>query len=156
MVIKVVRGAAWRDLPVFLIVCLSVFAFGGLFQPGDWYAALILPPWTPPNLAFPIVWSALYIFIAFAGWLIFASDQKDLKILWIGQLVLNALWSWIFFGRHWVLIGAADIILIDILVVCLIVKAWSVGERGAALLLSPYLAWILLATSLNVYIALVN
>jgi len=156
MVTRVSRSAAWRDLPVFLIGCFSVFAFGGLFQPGDWYAALHVPPWTPPNLAFPIVWSVLYFFIALAGWLIFASGQKHLKILWIVQLVLNALWSWIFFGQHWVLIGAVDIILIDILIGCLIFKAWILGERGVALLLCPYLAWILLATSLNVYIAVAN
>ena len=148
--------AEWKYLPAFLLACFLVFAFGGLFQPGDWYESLVRPPWTPPNIAFPIVWSILYICIAFAGWLIFASDNKTLKGLWVAQLILNALWSWIFFGQHWIIGGAVDIVLIGIVLINLILKAWRAGEKVAAFLLAPYLAWILLATSLNVYVAVAN
>lgn len=150
------KEARWQLLPIFLVVCFLVFAFGGLFQPGPWYQALIIPPWTPPNIAFPIAWSILYLFIALAGWLIFASGNRPLQILWISQLVLNGLWSWIFFGEHWVLLGLVDIILIDILVINLVLKTRRAGLNWAAALMSPYLIWLLLATSLNAYIFLAN
>lgn len=156
MVASISNKPRWQNLPIFLAICFAAFAFGGLFRPGEWYAALTVPPWTPPNLAFPIVWAVLYICIAFAGWLIFASGNKTLKTLWVVQLVLNALWSWIFFGQHWVLLGAADIVLIGIVLVNLILKSWRAGEKAAASLLCPYLLWIMLATSLNVYIAVAN
>ena len=146
----------WQSLLVFLLICFLVFAFGGLFRPGEWYLALNKAPWSPPNIAFPIVWSLLYTCIAIAGWQIYHRGNTTLKILWGLQLVFNALWSWMFFGQHWVLLGLVDIILIDGLVINLMLKARRVGLSSTSLLLVPYIAWLLLATTLNSYILLAN
>lgn len=146
----------WPSLMAFILLCFLVFAFGGLFQPGEWYTTLTKAPWNPPNIAFPIVWVFLYICIAVAGWRIFHSGNQTLLILWCLQLILNGLWSWVFFGQHWLGIGLINIILIDILVINLILKARRSGLVLVSLLLTPYIAWLLLATTLNAYILLAN
>lgn len=144
-----------RNLILCSIACFTVFAFGGLFTPGEWYTQINIAPWSPPNLAFPIVWSILYVCIAIAGWRIFNQENTSLKMIWVTQLILNGLWSWVFFGKHWVLLGFIDILLIITLVFTLIIKCWS-NFRACSYLLIPYLAWLLLASSLNLYIFLAN
>jgi len=146
----------WLSLLSFMLICFAVFAFGGLFQPDDWYLALNKAPWTPPNIAFPIVWSLLYIMIAIAGWQLFNSNNRGLFTLWCAQLFFNGLWSWLFFGEHWSGAGLLDLILIDILVINLALKARRANVTLDAVLLLPYIAWLLLATSLNAYIVFAN
>lgn len=146
----------WRTLPWFVGACMVVFLFGGLFRPGDWYASLNIAPWSPPNIAFPIVWSILYILIAVAGWLIFNSRHNSLKLLWSLQLLLNGAWSWIFFGRHWIVAGLVEIVILGAVVLLLIIGCFRARLRAAAWLLMPYLVWLELATTLNVYIVKMN
>ena len=146
----------WQSLAIFLLICFLVFSFGGLFRPGDWYLALNKAPWTPPNIAFPIVWSFLYLCIALSGWQIYHLGNTTLKTLWLLQMLLNALWSWIFFGQHWLLLGLLTIITLDALVINLALKARRLKLGFASLMLVPYITWLLLATSLNTYIVLAN
>jgi len=148
--------AELKHLPIYFGACLAVFLFGGLFQPGDWYTSLNRAPWSPPNIAFPIVWSILYIMIAVSGWLIFATDNSQLKRLWIIQLILNAIWSWLFFGQQWLLIGLIDIVALALCVLMMVVVSWRAKLKLVSLLLIPYLIWLLLASSLNTYIVLNN
>lgn len=139
--------------------CAAALIIGGLFSPGQWYESLNRAPWSPPNIAFPIVWTVLYILIAIAGWKIFSlpkSHSADLRFLWLSQLIANAAWSWIFFGEHWVLLGLIDIFLIVSLVSTLSVKAWRRGFYAISYLMVPYLAWLVLASTLNLYILLMN
>jgi tryptophan-rich sensory protein len=140
----------------FLLICFAVFVFGGLFRPGDWYLALNKAPWSPPNIAFPIVWTFLYCCIAIAGWQIYHRGNSTLRALWTIQLILNGLWSWLFFGQQWVLISLLNIILLDAFVINLILKARRAKLSMASLLLTPYIIWLLIATSLNTYILLAN
>jgi len=150
--------------PKALLLCFAAsfaaFGFGGLFVPGEWYAGLNRAPWSPPNIAFPIVWSFLYVLIALAGWKVFCSNNQQLKTLWLAQLALNAIWSWVFFGQHWIVTGLVDIVLIVLLVGLIIVGALKLPStndgRWIAGLMTPYLMWLALATSLNAYIALMN
>lgn len=146
----------WPSLIAFILICLAVFIFGGLFRPGDWYLALNRAPWSPPNIAFPIVWTFLYAFIAIVGWQIYHLGNSSLRALWITQLILNGLWSWVFFGQHWVVAALLNIVVLDILVINLALKARRAGMKITCLLLTPYIAWLLLATSLNMYIVLAN
>lgn len=146
----------WPSLIVFLLICLAVFSFGGLFRPGEWYLALNRAPWSPPNIAFPIVWTFLYVFIAIAGWQLYHQGNSTLRTLWASQLILNGLWSWVFFGQHWVAVALVNIVLLDVLVINLVLKARRAGLKMASLLLAPYVVWLLLATSLNTYILLAN
>ena len=90
--------AAW------LVVCFGAAAVGGLLRPGDWYAQLEKPAWTPPNWLFGPVWTALYLMMAVAAWEIwrrggFARQCRPLALFLI-QLAFNALWSWFFSRRQ--------------------------------------------------------
>ena len=146
----------WLYLPVLILICYAVAYFGSLFSPGEWYENLNRAPWSPPNIAFPIVWSILYFFIAVAGWLIFNHGDSRLISLWVIQLTLNAAWSWIFFGQHWLTIGLIDLLLLIAVVTILIIKCWSQQLKLATILLIPYFLWLCIATSLNSYILIAN
>ena len=148
--------ANWQSLLLFIIGCYLVSAFGAMFSPGEWYTTLRLAPWNPPPIAFPIVWSILYLFIALAGWQIFAQAESSLKLLWLLQLLLNGIWSWIFFAQHWLNIALLDLLILDIVVLTLVCNCFKHRLKFAGLLLVPYLIWILLATSLNAYIVIMN
>lgn len=149
-------NAKWWHLAIFVILCYAVAAFGAQFEPGVWYEGLKRAPWNPPNVAFPIVWTILYAMIAIAGWLIFASNDGPLKLLWSAQLVLNAAWSWLFFGQHWVGVALLDILILLILIGLLVAMCMRKKKTLPGFLLLPYLVWIALATSLNAYIFIYN
>lgn len=136
-------------LIVFFALTATAALFGAEFLPGDWYRALAKPVWTPPNAVFGPVWTVLYIMIAIAGWLIWQTgDRARVLPVWGIGLLLNALWSWLFFGRHLIGLALMDIVLIWTFIVAFIVLAWP-RSRVASFLFMPYLAWVSLATALN-------
>ena len=145
-----------KSIVPFALACFAVFLFGGLFRPGEWYESLNRAPWSPPNIAFPIVWTILYICIAIVGYRICQSKADKLLKIWWFQLAINGLWSWIFFGQHWPLLGLVDITILSLLVGYLIVGCWRANIKSASYLLAPYLAWLILATSLNAYVVMFN
>jgi translocator protein len=141
---------------LFCFLCVGVVAISGaLFKPGEWYVALNKPFWTPPNLVFPIAWTLLYLMIAIAGAYIFAGTSSLLKQLWVMQLVFNGLWSWLFFGQHWVLAGMLDIVLLLVTIAWLVWRSFA-SITVAAWLLVPYLAWVAYASTLNLGIYVLN
>jgi tryptophan-rich sensory protein len=122
---------------------------GAIFSPGPWYAALQKPGWTPPDWVFPPVWSLLYIGIALAGWLLWSTPgTREARIGWCVQLLMNGLWSWIFFGLHQPLLALFDIAL---LLAVAIFVAWSCVRSApwVSLLFTPYIAWVGYAATLN-------
>lgn len=134
---------------VFFALTIAAAAFGALFMPGEWYAALRKPSWTPPNWLFGPVWTVLYLMIATAGWLVWrAGDRSKAIAIWAVNLALNAGWSLLFFGRHAIGLALIDILLIWLTIVAFIILAWA-RSRPASLLFVPYLAWVSLATALN-------
>lgn len=142
----------------FLLAVAAVSATGSRFRPGEWYAALTLPAWTPPAWVFPVAWTLLYLAIAVAGWLLWRLRGPGSGVgrtLWLLQLLLNGLWSWLFFGQHWVGVALLDLGGLVATVALLTVWSWS-RCRWAAGLLLPYLAWLLYAKSLNAAILLLN
>ena len=145
-----------KKLSLPLIACLATFGFGGLFIPGDWYASLNRAPWSPPNIAFPIVWFILYLLIAVSGWQLFSTKQKSLQKLWCLQLGVNAIWSWVFFGQHWVFLGLVNILALILLVSVLMLKCYQKKLTFSTYLLAPYIIWLVLAATLNAYILLNN
>lgn len=136
-----------------LLLCLGVGAVGGIASASaaEFYAELTRPSWSPPAWLFGPVWSFLYVLMAVAAWLIWRTVSKGTTLalwLFVVQLALNALWSWLFFA--WRLGGwsFADIVLLWILIVCTIVSFWRIC-RIAALLLFPYIIWVTFASALN-------
>ena len=140
------------DLPAlgaFAVVTLLAAATGAMFMPGAWYAGLAKPSWTPPDWLFGPAWTVLYVMIAIAGWLIWRAEGPGLALaLWGVQLVLNAAWSWLMFGRHDILAALVDVAALWLAIAALILAAWPVSQT-AALLLVPYLAWVTFAAALN-------
>ncbi len=121
-------------------------------MPGDWYAALEKPSWNPPGWIFGPVWSALYVMMAVAAWLVwkqggFATQRKALG-MFVAQLLLNALWTPLFFGMHLPGVAFAEILLLWLAIAVTLILFRSVN-RTAAWLLFPYLAWVSFAAVLN-------
>lgn len=143
-------------LAAFLVsfgLVIVVAALGGLASAdaaAD-YRQLAQPSWAPPSYLFGPVWSALYLLMAVAAWLVWRSDPRwaNPAIIAYGvQLVLNLLWSPLFFGLGWRGLALVDILLLDVAVAVTIVAFWK-AHRTAALLMLPYFGWILFATALN-------
>ncbi|HVL47197.1 MAG TPA: TspO/MBR family protein [Candidatus Thermoplasmatota archaeon] len=126
--------------------------------PGTWYASLEKPAWTPPGAFIGIVWTFLYALMAVAAWLVWRTrdPRRALALgLYGAQLALNAAWSWLFFGLERPWLAFADIALLAALVLATLV-AFARVSRVAAALLAPYLAWVFVAGTLNLLIALAN
>src|SRR6185437_4556277 len=88
-------------IPFLILVAGGGLAIGFLTAPGEWYAGLAKPSFNPPNWLFAPVWTLLYVLIAIAGWRIWRRDAGGWPTrLWWAQLVLNFLWSPIFFAAH--------------------------------------------------------
>jgi translocator protein len=139
-------------LLLWLVACFGAASMGAFFTPGDWYAALKKPSWNPPAWIFGPVWTALYIMMALAAWTVwkrggFAAQRRPL-LLFLTQLVLNAAWTPLFFGLHWIGIAFAEMILLW-LAIAATISAFARASRPAAWLLVPYLAWVTFAAVLN-------
>ena len=140
-------------------LCFLAAAMGGIFMPGEWYARLHKPSWNPPNWIFGPVWTALYLMMAIAAWLVWrrgglAAQRKPLS-LFLAQLLLNALWSPLFFGLHLPGLAFVDLLLLWIALAATVRAFWKVSP-SASLLLWPYLAWITFAGALNLAIYRLN
>lgn len=145
-----------NSIPSLVVIGLAVAVVavvGGSFGTDLWYRRLMKPALNPPDWIFGPVWTILYILMIVAAWTIWRTETyRRSKVLalgiFAGQLVLNAAWSWLFFGLHepgWALV---DILLLDLAVALMILRFWQVS-RLAGLLMVPYLLWILFATYLN-------
>lgn len=140
-------------LVFFLAVCIGIGWLSSYwFPPGDWYAAMQKPDWNPPDAVFGPVWTALYVLMALAAWLVWrqpVSAYRDIGLRWWWvQLVLNAGWSAVFFGLHrpgWAL---AEIALLWLAILITLIYFWH-AQRIASFLMMPYLAWVSFAGVLN-------
>lgn len=134
---------------IFVLLVVATAASGAVFKPGAWYERLDKPGWTPPDWAFPVVWTILYAMIAYAGWLVWREAGLGLVVVvWLAQLVFNAMWSWLFFGRKRMDLAFADVVALWLSVAAFIVLAWPVSAL-AGLLFVPYLVWVTIAAALN-------
>jgi tryptophan-rich sensory protein len=138
-------------LLIFIVLVAAAAGSGAKFQPGDWYAQLAKPAWTPPNWLFAPAWAVLYLAIAVAGWDLWRRSGARLTpalVLWIAQLVLNALWSWLFFGLRRLALAFADIVLMLACIVAFIALARAYSVL-ASWLFVPYALWVAFASALN-------
>jgi len=135
-----------------LLASLAVAAVGAYFKPGPWYVDLVKPVWTPPNSAFPIVWNLLFVMMALAAWLVWRDCGFRLACRSLGlygiQLVLNAAWSWLFFGLHRPGLALAEILALWLTILVVTVLFWR-RRAAAGLLMVPYLVWVGFAAFLN-------
>lgn len=150
-------------LIVSLIITFAAAAVGSVFtNPAIpvWYAALKKPPFAPPNWLFGPAWTALYILMALASWLVWkqgitAPPVKTALIFYLVQLLLNALWSLLFFGLRSPVAGLIDIGLLWVTILVTAVLFFRVSKAAGAMLL-PYLGWVGFAALLNAAIVRLN
>lgn len=149
---------AWIAIAVFVGLNFVAASSGSLFKPGAWYANLNKPSWTPPNIAFPIVWGLLFAVNAWAGWLVWETvgTQSPLAFgLYVVSLALNAGWSFLFFGRRRMDLALVDVALLWLSLVAIIAVFWGL-RPFAALLLIPYVIWVTIASALNLRMLQLN
>ena len=139
----------WTLFPIYLAACVAAGATGFLFHPGAWYRGLDKPAWTPPDLAFPVAWTIIYLLLAFAAARVAGLPGAALPMaLWALQIALNTLWTPVFFGLH--RMGVALGVIVALLAVASVLAAtlWRLDAwAGAAVL--PYVAWLAYAGALN-------
>lgn len=137
-----------------LIVTFAASAVGARasIEAKAFYGQLVQPTWAPPPWVFGPVWTALYAMMAIAAWLVWRSGglrtNRIALALFIVQLALNALWSWLFFAWNLGVLAFAEIVLLWVFIVATLISFWRVRPLAGILLL-PYLLWVSFATALN-------
>ena len=136
------------------IVSFAASAVGAVasIQAKSFYGQLVQPEWAPPSYVFGPVWTVLYALMAIAAWLVWRSGgfhtNRVAMSLFMVQLALNALWSWLFFAWQRGALAFVDIVLLWVLIVVTLVSFWRVRPLAGALLI-PYLLWVTFAAALN-------
>jgi tryptophan-rich sensory protein len=150
-------------LIISIIACFAAGGIGSLFTSKaipTWYPSLKKPRYTPPNRVFGPVWTTLYILMGISVFLVWENGLATEGVLlafiffWV-QLVLNALWSIIFFGMKSKGGGVIVIIVLWLLILATIIASFQVSV-WASILLMPYILWVSVATYLNVGIWWLN
>ncbi|WP_158838641.1 TspO/MBR family protein [Polaribacter sp. L3A8] len=148
-----------------ITILFLIFNFGGLaigswlMNNGpltEWYTSLNQAPWTPPGIVFGIAWTAIMICFSFyLGKLFIVENTQKNKILFAFQFALNVSWNYIFFNQHFVLFGLIVLITLTSLLLYYFFKT-SNKTGNYKLLLLPYIIWLCIATSLNLYVLIYN
>ena len=146
-----------------VLICLAAAAMGSVFTTPSiptWYALIQKPAFNPPNWVFGPVWTALFILMGISAYLVWEKGLKERKVkvalsVFGVQLVLNILWSALFFGLQSPFYAFIEIIILWIAIVLTIIKFYPVS-RNAGLLLIPYIAWVSFAAFLNLSVWLLN
>lgn len=139
---------------VWLAISFIAAAIGAVasIRADSFYVSLVRPAWAPPAAVFGPVWTALYASMAIAAWLIWREGgfrhARSALTLFLVQLALNAVWSWLFFAWRLGALAFIDILLLWILIVATVVAFWR-GRPLAGALLVPYLLWVSFAAALN-------
>lgn len=157
------RSPVWSLLALAGWLALSLLAAGvgaaASASAPSFYAQLVQPPWAPPPWLFGPVWTTLYLMMGLAAWLAWrAGPSRRVRralFVFVAQLVLNALWTWIFFSWQRGLLALIEINLLWLLILATTLLFWRIRPLAGALLI-PYLAWVSFATALNAALWLAN
>ena len=144
----------------FLILNFSALAIGiWLMNNGstsDWYISLVRAPWEPDGWVFGFAWTFLMIcFAVYLAKLSTITNSKKIIAAVLVQYFLNIIWNYIFFNQHEIILGLIDISLLTFIVTFILFKNLPIMKYYSILIL-PYFMWLLIATSLNLYIAIYN
>lgn len=154
--------------PLLLIGCVVLTNLAGFIGSfftdtgaGSWYADVLVKPWfVPPNLAFPIAWTTIFILMGIALYLILmeGTDRPDVRVagvLFFCQFILNILWSYAFFTLQSPFYGLIEILILWLFILAVTVSFYRINKIAGYLFI-PYLAWVSFATILNGAIYLLN
>jgi tryptophan-rich sensory protein len=153
---------SWIALACFFIAtALVAWLASSVTDPStdSWYQNLTLPSFQPPAVAFPIVWTVLYIAMAVAGWRVWraseGAERLRMTALYGLQLLLNGLWSFAFFAGNAILLAFTIITALWLVLILWTLKARRI-DRLAAALFVPYVLWVSFAAVLNGTILALN
>ncbi|KCZ71937.1 tryptophan-rich sensory protein [Candidatus Methanoperedens nitroreducens] len=150
-------------LVVSVTICLFAGLIGSVFTAPSipaWYTTLEKPPFTPPDWLFAPVWTALFVLMGISAFLVWRKGLNNKQVknalgIFAIQLVLNVLWSAMFFGLRSPLAGLIGISVLWIAILATILK-FSKISKVAGLLLVPYILWVSFAAVLNFFIWRLN
>ena len=146
------RTHSLRLLVMSLALTFAAAALGAIasINAAAFYAHLARPAWAPPGWLFGPVWTALYLLMALSLWRVLrVRPAKSRPVrLFLAQLAVNAVWSWLFFRLHMGALSFAWIVLLVTLLGVTVTAFWQVSSVAGVLLL-PYLAWVLFACALS-------
>jgi len=155
----------WPVLLGFIALAFAAGALGAFVSPGGsagaaaWYAALLKPAWAPPNRWFGPVWTALYLLMGIAAWLVWRERYHRKRtaalLAYAVQLLLNALWAPLFFGARNIGAGLFIVVALWLAIIWTIREFRPVRPLAAGLLI-PYVLWVTVAMALNLRIWRLN
>lgn len=154
---------AWMKVFISIALPLGVGGLAGLFTASEingWFHTIKKPWWQPPNWVFGPVWTALYLLMGIAFYLVWKSHvpakQKRMAIiLWLVQLVFNFFWSFIFFKKHQIDWALGEIVLLWVFILLTILYFGRIS-KAAAWLMVPYICWVTFASVLTLTIYRLN
>jgi len=150
----------FRGLLFFVLINFSALAIG-VFLMNDgprsqWYSSLNKAPWSPPGWVFGLAWSSIMLlFSVYMTFLVKKIRSKKIMILFSAQFLLNIVWNYLFFNQHLISLGLLNILFLTILMFYFLVN-FKQTLKSKSFFVLPYCLWLVLATSLNLYIALFN
>jgi tryptophan-rich sensory protein len=139
---------------VWFMISFLASAVGALasIQAKTFYAELLQPNWAPSAQVFGPVWTLLFALMAVAAWLVWRADEganrKKALQLFLLQLAVNGLWSWLFFAWHLGGLALINVVVLWLMILITMLAFWRVNKLASALLL-PYLLWVSFAIILN-------
>jgi len=150
-------------LALSIAICQLAGFVGSIFtrtSVGTWYANLEKPSFTPPNWVFSPVWITLFVLMGIAAFLVWNKGLSDQRVkialsIFAVQLILNVLWSVMFFGLRSPLAGLIEIAILWIAILLSILYFLKVSNI-AGILLMPYILWVSFAAVLNASIWKLN
>ena len=150
----------YKSYLIFIFINFSALGIGTwLMNDGprtEWYTNLNQAPWSPPGWVFGVAWSSIMLlFSVFMTYLIRVDKSKKVLVLFSVQFVLNVFWNYLFFNQHLIILGLLNIIFLTFLMLYFLI-AYKYVLKNKRFSVLPYCIWLVLATSLNLYIALYN
>jgi len=154
---KIVRLVVAVAIPLVAAFLGSVFTMPSI---PTWYAAINKPAWNPPNWIFGPVWTILFILMGIALWLIWEKGLDKIQVrtavnIFSAQLVLNIVWSLLFFGLHSPFWAFIEIIALWLMILWTIIAFYRL-DKTAGLILIPYILWVSFASFLNFTVMRLN
>lgn len=156
----IIKKIQWKELILSFVIALGVGGLSALLTPDskEIYSAFTKPPLSPPSEVFPIVWTALFILMAIAAYLVYVSDssKKDAALaVYALQLFFNFLWTVLFFAFRACVPAFVCLVILWVLILITVLRFYRIN-RVAGYLMLPYIAWTTFAGYLNLAICILN
>ena len=150
-------------LALSILLCEAIGGIGSLFtlsSISNWYATILKPSFTPPNWLFGPIWITLFFLMGITFYLLWSRPREGITatmplIAFGSQLVLNVVWTFLFFELHLLFVSLVEIVILWATIGVTIVTSYRVTKTGGLLLL-PYIAWVTIASLLNYSVWVLN